>query len=646
MLYEGAEVGRKLTRSRKSDYGTVLLHWILFASFVVALLTGLRIASETPDRTWINALDSVLPASWAWTGHMKAAVILVAVSLAYPAYIASAGLNRRVRFDCARLVSLFGNRAQRWGAINVALYWLFYVAFLVQIVTGCLMYMGNAGASAVRVHWLGMWFMLGYVLLHILAHMKIGGVAQLLRILRPARLVAPPPFPPDLLAPNGEHLNWDTPPVIAEIPARPHLVRSLDPEDNPHQPARRRTSSLEPIAHECASPDANSARSARQHHPSLQANPLAVGAAAALAGVAFLLAVDHNASDRLVVHRIAPTQAPIIDGDASDPIWRKAPVTRALTTHGGNFDGSGTTTISIQALNDGVWAFFLFVWDDPTRSLKQLPLQKTPTGWTVLGEGHAIGDTHTSFEDKFSVLLTTLDVTLAGGRTFHAGPAPAEGKPRTLSGRGLHYTNQEGPVVDVWQWKATSTNASMYLDDGHFGPPATPTKEQREGKEPYRGGFAPDPGTASYYDNFSYRGTAHGRAPVLPLRLPKDLAETTAALGRVDLGPEHSDAEGARWYMTEQDSVPYSRERDAQLPVGTIIPGVIIAGEYSADRADVRCVARWAAGRWVLEVVRRLESVSIYDAPIVTGVFMRVAAFDHAEIRHTRHVRPIRLEVD
>jgi hypothetical protein len=44
--------------------------------------------------------------------------------------------------------------------------------------------------------------------------------------------------------------------------------------------------------------------------------------------------------------------------------------------------------------------------------------------------------------------------------------------------------------------------------------------------------------------------------------------------------------------------------------------------------------------------VRRLESKSRYDMPISTGTFMRVAAFDHAQIRHTRHVKPIRLEVE
>jgi hypothetical protein len=45
-------------------------------------------------------------------------------------------------------------------------------------------------------------------------------------------------------------------------------------------------------------------------------------------------------------------------------------------------------------------------------------------------------------------------------------------------------------------------------------------------------------------------------------------------------------------------------------------------------------------------VARRLDTGSDYDVPIKTGVFMRVAAFDHSQIRHTRHVRPIRIEVE
>jgi hypothetical protein len=349
--------------------------------------------------------------------------------------------------------------------------------------------------------------------------------------------------------------------------------------------------------------------------------------------------------DSLRIHKIDAAEVPAIDGEASDPVWRRVAPIFIVTEQGGNFDGKGETTVAIRAVHDGVWCYFLFVWDDPTRSLKQLPLTKAENGWRLLHDGYEVGDERSYNEDKFSVLLTRNDVILAGDRTFHAGSASIPGAPRTQSGRGLHYTMEEGAFVDVWQWKATSTGPVGFMDDNHFGPPEKPTDAQLDSKAPYRGGFAADPGTAGYLDNFEQRLPDAYDQPIIPRRLPKDFSATMSALGHIDLHPDHSESEGARWFMTDEDSVPYSRELDAYIPVGTIIPGVIMSGAFSGDRADVRCAARWAAGRWVLEVVRRLETSSRYDTPISNGTFMRVAAFDHSQIRHTRHVRPIRLEL-
>ena len=117
-------------------------------------------------------------------------------------------------------------------------------------------------------------------------------------------------------------------------------------------------------------------------------------------------------------------------------------------------------------------------------------------------------------------------------------------------------------------------------------------------------------------------------------------------MGQMTLDPNVGESDGARWFMTEMESEPYTPDRDRQIPAGTVLPGVILAGEFSGDRADVRCAARWASGHWALEVARRLDVTSQYDVPLKTGVFMRVSAFDHTQIRHTRHVRPIRLEVE
>jgi hypothetical protein len=612
-------------RHRKTDYGTIILHWLLVAAFVIALLSGLRIATEAPGRSWINVFDAMLPRGNVWVAHMQASVALVAVSFAYTIYLIRSGLGRRVRLDKVRLRGLFGRKQARLGAFNIVLYWIFFATMLALICSGGLMYFGiYAGHDAAMLHWYGTWLILAFSCLHVLAHYRLGGASQLLRIFRPTRLSAPPP--------KLDAIELLT--LLAEQSAR------LSPESGPHDGAPPRAHAT-PAQPGMAEPG----RVPRRKSPTLQSNPLVVGAAVAIIGASIMVATDRLAVDQLQVHRITSAEAPILDGDTSDSAWRSATPFSLMTSEGRNFDGKGETRIQIRAVHDGTWAYFLFTWEDPTRSLKQLPLVREVDGWHLLHDGYEVGDEHDYNEDKFSVLLTTSDAVLAGDRTFHASPSPIPGAPATMSGRGLHFTDQD--YVDVWQWRATS-GATGWMDDAHFGPPLDPTPMQTRNIVPYRGGFAPDPGAANYTDNFVVNAAAanDGYRMIVPRRLPRDLAASEAAMGKIDLDPNHGESDGARWFMTEQESVPYSMQLDAQIPTGTVIPGVIIAGEFLGDRADVRCAARWASGHWALEVARRLDTNSKYDVPIRSGIFMRVAAFDHSQIGHTRHVRPIRLEVE
>jgi hypothetical protein len=595
---------------------------VLVAALAVAFLTGLRIATEAPDRRWINLFDRVLPSENAWTIHMTAAIVIVTVSIAYAVYVARAGLKRRIALDTIRVRGLFGRGSVRLGAFNILLYWMFFAALALLIVTGGMLYFGiAAGSGTSRLHWIATWSVPAFVVCHILTHYRIGGWAQLLRIVRPTWLAAPPP---DLDA--GELLV-----LLAERSSE------LAPHELPPHAVGNDVASA-------AKPRAARPRPARRGSV-VQSNPFIVALAAAVAGTGLIVAIDREAVDTLTVYRIDRADAPVLDGETSDPVWRNIKPFVVTTNQGGNFDGIGETRVEIRAVHDDAFAYFLFVWEDPTRSLKQLPLKKTADGWTLLHDGYERGDEHKYNEDKFSVLLTTLDVTLAGDHTFHAGPQPLPDAPPTSTGRGLHYTMDANTYVDVWQWKATSTGAAGWMDDDHFGPPAEVAQAQADGKVPYRGGFAPDPGTAGYADNFDAPSGDDFRH-VVPRRLPKDLAAMTAAMGPIDLDADHSDGARTRWFMTEAESAPYSPYADSRIPVGTVIPGVIVSGAFTGDRADVRCAARWASGRWALEVVRRLDTGSRYDVAIKSGVFMRVAAFDHNQIRHTRHVRPIRLEVE
>ena len=371
-----------------------------------------------------------------------------------------------------------------------------------------------------------------------------------------------------------------------------------------------------------------------------------VAAAVAITGASMVLTADRFTGDVLSMHRIDSADAPVLDGDTSDRVWRGIEPIEIQTNQGGNLDGKGDSKVQIRAVHDSNWAYFLFTWEDPTRSLKQLPLVKERDGWHMMHNGYENGDEHDYNEDKFSVLFTTLDVTLAADRTFHASPKPIANAPATKTGRGLHYTPAEGIYADVWQWKATSGGPMGWLDDDNFGPPLPPTPLQARNIVPYRGGFAPDPGTANYSDNFVVDVDTDGNRNVTPRRLPRDVAAMTKAMGDIVLDPNIGEAEGARWFITDTESVPYSADADRAIPIGTVIPGVLISGEYSGDRADVRCAARWAAGHWALEVARRMDTQSKYDIPFKSGIYMRVSVFDHNQIRHTRHLRPIRVEVE
>ena len=614
-------------RQRKTDYGTIILHWTFVAAFAVALVTGLRIATETPDRTWINWFDIVLPRDSVWVAHMQAAVVLIAVAIGYVVYMLRSGLGRRVQVDKVRLRGLFGRGQARLSAVIALMYWVFFITMLGLLVSGGLLYFGfYSGYDVAMLHWVGTWVILAFVVLHVLTQYKSGGVGQLVRIFRPAPLPAPPP-------------KLDAVELLGLLAER--SARQAEPEEADASPK---------VSSHPLQPDRTpqpGARPPRSRNPTLQANAFVVAAAAAVTGASLLVATDRLAVDTVQIRRINPADAPVLDGDTSDRAWRNVKPFSLLTGEGGNFDGKGEARIEIRAVHDGTYAYFLFTWEDSTRSLKHLPLIKQEDGWHLLHSGLQVGDEHQYNEDKFSVLLTTSDVTLAGGRTFHPGPQPVAGAPATMSGRGLHYTATG--YADVWQWKATSS-AAGWMDDAHFGPPLSPTPMQTANVVPYKGGFAPDPGTANYRDNFAVEADLTGGPRrsrlIAPLRLPKAHAATSDALGDIDLDPNHGESDGARWFMTEKDTVPYSTELDARIPTGTVIPGVILSGEFSGDRADVRSAGRWASGLWALEVKRRLDTTSEFDVPIKSGVHMRVAAFDHSQIRHTRHVRPIRIEVE
>lgn len=604
---------------RSTDYGTVILHAALVATLAVTLATGLRIATDDPEAEWIAVLDAVLPTEHLWYRHLVSGALLTATLVAYAMFVRGARLEARIRLDKARLAAMLGLGSSRSGAANVVVVWVLLLTLLGQVVTGVAVFAGG-GRWLLSIHLYSTFLCVLCIGAHVVLHALNGGMRQLLRIVRPGRLVIAPD-PPDLAE------------LLAERLAEEARVRQQQQQQLP--PQTRRETLRERLQLE---------RDKGGGQARLNMHPLATALVAGLAVLALAFGAERASRETLHVVEILPSEAPKVDGELSDPVWAKSEPVSVLTTQGGDFGGTHQSLVEVRAVHDGTNAYFAFVWEDPTRSLKHLPLVKRQGHWHVGASRDDLADERKYNEDKLSVLLARPTLPLLGA-AIHLAHQPLSDKPGSSTGRGLHYL-LGGGIADVWEWRASHAGPYGNMDNCHFGSPEPAPDTASTAETEYGGGFALDPGPPAYRSNIETRAGPGGATTILPVRLPKDVAAISRAMGRLTDAEGESESMGARWWMTESETVPYSAEADAALPDGTVVPSIVMADELDFKPNSVRGSARWAAGRWTLEVVRRLYTASPYDVPIKTGTMLWVAAFDHAEKRHTRHLRPFTLEVD
>lgn len=356
----------------------------------------------------------------------------------------------------------------------------------------------------------------------------------------------------------------------------------------------------------------------------------AVALTAGVAGAAFAYVMDRSAQTTLTIARTEA--APALDGDMNDAQWAQAQEVVVHTARGFNLGGTGEVAVHVKALHDGQKAYFLFRWPDATRSQKHTPVQKTEGGWKVIHSNYFKNDENDYYEDKFAVMLAQSPV--AAGNTVRLGPKPFTDKPGPSNGLGLHAAT-DGSLADVWHWKGVRSASINQFDDNYFGA-LMDTKPGR-----YTGGYTQDPKTAGGFDqNFSkIPDTEYVKLKVLP----KNLAAVQAAMGSYNPDPNVGDT--GSFAMAKADTVPYTPEADAAIPVGTVLPSVVYDKAFEGDRGDVSAHAVWKDGWWTIEASRKLDTGSKFDQPITNGMFMWVSVFDHNQVRHTRHVQPMKLQL-
>jgi len=373
--------------------------------------------------------------------------------------------------------------------------------------------------------------------------------------------------------------------------------------------------------------------------PGMAAHPLAISLVIGAAVLGGAFALDLGTREGLVV--VQGTDLPTLDGALTDAVWQSARPVFVETHQGVGLDGTGASTVEVRAAQVGDKIAFAFRWEDPNRSLKRHPLVKREDGWYMLNNRADISDETAYYEDKFSVAFSTTDA-FGGGDSTHMGPRPLGDKPASFHKRGLHYTT-DGSLLDVWQWKASRGGMLGRVDDMHFTTPKEPNEAQAAGKGRYSAGYGADEGTSFYVYNYKKRAGSDYHGTVDVRRLPADYADISAKMGAIDLAIEATDDPGSQWWLFEAESVPYSPEKDAEFPVGAIIPGVLIQGAYTGSRADLLGGSKWEDGYWTLEVIRDMDTGHDQDLAMTDGLFVWVSVFDHNQTRHTRHSRPVRL---
>ena len=318
---------------------------------------------------------------------------------------------------------------------------------------------------------------------------------------------------------------------------------------------------------------------------------------------------------------------PVIDGVADDPIWAKVnPLT--INTQLGN-DDDVVTPVTVKSLHNGERLFLLIRWPDRTKSLEHLPLSKENRTWVVKHNGFGYDDERTYYEDKLAVMLA--NDYLAAMKSIHLGLQPLKKYPISRSGRGYHYT--EGQTYDVWQWKAVRTNSLYQADDAYFASPWL----ARECEPRYVAGFHYDPKLRGGY---TYNWAFFLENGIRPKRLPR----SSRHIFKQDNTANTLASQRPMW-MRWSDATPYSDKLD-RINNESMMPSILSLEPFQGDRGDVGARGQWQNGFWHLEISRALKTDSDYDVEISDGVYVWFSVFNHAQTRHSYHLRPIKLKLN
>ena len=339
--------------------------------------------------------------------------------------------------------------------------------------------------------------------------------------------------------------------------------------------------------------------------------PLVLAIAAAFAcNAGTSLAQEKAKSFRPVdVVAVKAATAPKLDGMANDAVWKDAPVVKFSAVKGVNFkDNKGETQGTVQAAYAGDMLYMLITYDDPTLSVQRSPFQKQADGsWKKLTDPNDKGgDNNVYYEDKLAVIWNIDNSIFGFNERFSCQAACHAGEPGKPYGN--KYTTEEGELGDIWHLKYVRGGFLGQIDDQYLDHTRFDAEKAKEA------GRKSDPKTGGGYDDIKL----------------------------VNGKPEFMNKDGTYWLKPE-DKVPFD---DSKFKAGDEVASILVA-PFTGDRGDIATSARWANGKWTVEIARKLVTGSKFDVnfkDLSKPYGFGIAFFDNAQVRHAFIQEPLLLK--
>jgi len=344
---------------------------------------------------------------------------------------------------------------------------------------------------------------------------------------------------------------------------------------------------------------------------------VAVLASLALVGSAF--AKEPAPKDKpkdlkpIAVTAVMAAAAPKVDGDASDAIWKTAPVTKLKAVKGANFN-KGATDATLQVAYDKENIYLLLTYSDPTLSERRSPYQKQADGtWVKLKDPEDKGgDNDVYYEDKIGVQWN-INNSVVGFDKFGCAISCHGGEPGKPYGN--KYNEEAGELSDLWHMKWVRTGNLGQIDDGYVD------HTRFDAEKAKTAGRKGDAKTGGGYEDIKL---VNGK----PEFMGKDAKPAN---------------KGGTYWVKMEDKVPFD---DSKFKAGDEVSSMLVA-PFVGDRADVKFSGKWAKGKWTMEISRKLVTGSKTDVnfdDLKKSYGFGVALFDNAQVRHAYVEEPLVLQ--